>query len=500
MPDFSRPPDRELARNQREGYTGLHFEQGVPILDRDLNLLQDLITASVRSVVTRFIGNGVAADSRAFAVEPVGSGVADDVVIRGGEEGARSCLVDGIEVSLPEDKRYSAQEPPPPAEETLIPASGSPRTDTVYLDVVVQTVEGTPELSNRDDVGMQTTVRLKPVVRIRVARGVAGLPPAEEGHHRYELARITRRPGAAVIDAAAITDLRQTRVNLAEVAARMDAVEDLRVRPHFDPGDPFTPPGARVNEEVTLHGRNFDVLPVSVRFANRDVTVPREAVTATTIRVRVPPSTPDGPVTVQVTTGGGIAVAAREFQVNGDVPRPLVTGFTPDRGKAGDQVTIFGQNFNIGGLEVRFGERLADEPRVNADGTAIEVRVPTEVQGAVPIRVRTAGGPAESPTTFTIGQLPAFAAPGQQFDTLHEVPNGVFTVNGSNLGTVRTVTFLRTPSLETAVNAQEITPVDDAHLKVKVPATLPPGSRHRIRLSGDFGAVTSDDTLTIDRP
>jgi hypothetical protein len=35
---------------------------------------------------------------------------------------------------------------------------------------------------------------------------------------------------------------------------------------------------------------------------------------------------------------------------------------------------------------------------------------------------------------------------------------------------------------------------------VKVPATLPPGSRHRIRLSGDFGAVTSDDTLTIDRP
>jgi hypothetical protein len=117
-------------------------------------------------------------------------------------------------------------------------------------------------------------------------------------------------------------------------------------------------------------------------------------------------------------------------------------------------------------------------------------------------------GPADTPghnhttriMTVTTAAVPAFAAPGQQFDTLHEVPNGVFTVNGSNLGTVRTVTFLRTPSLETAVNAQEITPVDDAHLKVKVPATLPPGSRHRIRLSGDFGAVTSDDTLTIDRP
>ena len=61
MPDFSRPPEDELASNVTAGYVGLHFEQGVPILDRDLNLLQDLIVASVRSIMRGFVGNGVSA-------------------------------------------------------------------------------------------------------------------------------------------------------------------------------------------------------------------------------------------------------------------------------------------------------------------------------------------------------------------------------------------------------------------------------------------------------
>jgi hypothetical protein len=499
MADFSVPPESELARNRDKGYTGLHFEQGVPILDRDLNLLQDLITASVRSVVTRFIGNGVAADSSAFAVEPVGSGAADDVLIRAGKDGARSCLVDGIEVSLPADVRYSEQVPPPPQEERLIPATGSPRTDTVYLDVVVRTVENTVELSNAGDVGVQTTVRLQPVVRIRVARGVAGLPPPEEGHHRYELARIVRGPGAALIDAAAITDLRQTRVNLAEVAARMEAVEDLRVRPHFDPADPFTPPGARVNEEITLHGRNFDVLPVTVRFGTRDVTVPREAVTPTSVRVKVPPNTPDGPVTVGVTTGGGTAVAARQFEVNGDLPEPVVTDFVPLSGQAGDPVTIHGRNFNVGGLEVTFGDRRVDGPRPNADGTAIEARVPGELQGAVPVKVTTAGGgPATIPTLFTIGRAPAFGAVGQQFSPRQQIPTGTVHVQGAGLSGVRTVTFVRITPPATAVPAANVTVLSDTRLDVQVPDSLVNGTRHRIRLHGDIGAdATSDDILTV---
>jgi hypothetical protein len=366
--------------------------------------------------------------------------------------------------------------------------------------VVVRTVEGTVELSNAGDVGVQTTVRLQPVVRIRVARGVAELPEPEEGQHRYELARIVRRPGATVIDTAAITDLRQTRVNLAEVAARMEAVEDLRVRPHFDPADPFTPPGARVNEEVTLHGRNFDVLPVTVRFGSSEVSVPREAVTPTSLRVKVPPNTPDGPVTVGITTGGGTAAAARQFEVNGDLPEPVLTDFVPANGLAGDPVTLHGRNFNVAGLEVTFGNRKADGPVANADGTVIDARVPGDLQGAVTIKVTTAGGSTTLPTPFPVGRPPAFGPRGQQLSPPRPRPNSQVTVKGTHLTGVQTVAFVPKAAPGTPVPATDFTVVSDVSLTVKIPASLPLGTQHFVRLGGVVGApVTRDDVLTIDQ-
>ena len=57
MADFSQSPLDLLLTNQQKGYVGIHIEQGVPILDRDLNLLHDLVAATVRAVITRYIGN-----------------------------------------------------------------------------------------------------------------------------------------------------------------------------------------------------------------------------------------------------------------------------------------------------------------------------------------------------------------------------------------------------------------------------------------------------------
>ena len=69
MSDYSRSPLDLLVANQQKGYVGLHIEQGVPLLDRDLNLLHDLITATVRAVITRYIGNGIPAGADGFAIQ-----------------------------------------------------------------------------------------------------------------------------------------------------------------------------------------------------------------------------------------------------------------------------------------------------------------------------------------------------------------------------------------------------------------------------------------------
>ncbi|MFD0522068.1 hypothetical protein [Paractinoplanes durhamensis] len=68
MSDFSMSPLEVLLANRRNGYVGLHIEQGVPLLDRDLNLLQDLLVAGMRSLFTRYVGEGVPAGTDGFRI------------------------------------------------------------------------------------------------------------------------------------------------------------------------------------------------------------------------------------------------------------------------------------------------------------------------------------------------------------------------------------------------------------------------------------------------
>src|SRR5262245_48784414 len=81
MANFSQDPGAVLTANWQKGYVSAYIEQGVPVLDRDLNLIHDLIATMVRSLFTNYIGNGVAANSSTFRI--VTNGAANDFRIEG---------------------------------------------------------------------------------------------------------------------------------------------------------------------------------------------------------------------------------------------------------------------------------------------------------------------------------------------------------------------------------------------------------------------------------
>lgn len=418
MSDFSRSPRQVLAESIAAGYVGLHVEQGVPVLDRDLNLLQDLLAARVSSLFAAFVGDGVPAGSDAFRIGPV-SPPANDFVIGG----PGSLLVAGLQVPITTSRvLYSGQPPALQLPGLVVPPAGGadPRLDTVYLDAWLDEVDGTPDLDNSADVGMQTSVRLRIAWAVRVTEG-SPVPAAAPGHVVYVLGEIRRPPGEPTIDISMLTDRRQARLTVSALEQRLALVEQILLRPKFvapPGGAEFEPQTGAIGEPITLHGDNFDVGDVEVLFGQIPAAVIGVAV-AGGLEVAVPGGlTPDGistPVAITVRNQGGPAASTDRFTPLLDPALgPPGHQFSPARGPAGSVVTLTGFNLNLGTPGVVFASALGPgQPGTVQPGgtnTALSVQVPTGllVGGAqfadVVITVTTVPGtqPARSTDTFRV--------------------------------------------------------------------------------------------------
>jgi hypothetical protein len=305
MTDFSQDPQAVLDANVANRYVGLHIQQGVPILDRDLNLLQDLVAATVRSIVSRYIGSGVPAGSAAFQVVER-AGVANDFTVTAGDPTTAHCLVDGTEVTIITDLFYRDQRGVD-ALHAPGPTEPAKRTDTVYLDVFLQTVEadppGSPAVIANNDIGVQTSVRLLPAWVVRVG---AGLPRDDQrvpGHAYYPLAMLRRVQGVDIIPASAIEDLRKPCIPLPEIR---DALLAPVITNVFPDGGSNPVPAANAQAPLSIAGRHFDFGVPTVRFDTTAATVDPKTVTASAIPVKVPGQAA-GSLTLFVTTRYGTA-------------------------------------------------------------------------------------------------------------------------------------------------------------------------------------------------
>jgi hypothetical protein len=410
--DFSHSPLELLLASQQKGYIGLHIEQGVPILDRDLNLLQDLVAAGMRALFTRYVGDGLAAGTDGFAVQalPAGQNSQDFRIA-----GPGSCLISGIEVSIPAPVNYKNQPGSTPLT-TPGRTQPDPRIDTVFLDVFLVEVDGTtdPDLTNSQDVGMQTSVRIKPEWVVRVAEG-APMPQPETGHNFHKLAELRRPRGNAVIDATMITDRRQRGLTVSDLERRLGLLERVLLLPAFAK-PPFTPPSGVIGTLITLSGTNFTVggaSTVSVLFGDRPAAL-QGTPSATQLQARVPAEVvPAGTsvvdVKITVRNAGGAVVSDDTFRAARVLPVPTFASpaFSPTNGIAGDTIKLTGDNFNWPPVAVRFDQTNAEVVGVPSH-TQIEVKVPAGLAAPgsfkdVRIAVTTPGGTVTSTELFRAG-------------------------------------------------------------------------------------------------
>ncbi|MFI7690045.1 hypothetical protein ACIBQ6_13295 [Nonomuraea sp. NPDC049655] len=169
MADVSRPPSEVLEQSLGKRYIGAHVEQGVPVRDRDLSLQHDLASSTLRSIVSNCVGDGISFGSKVFEIRSIppeseqpASAWDNDFWILAGKSALDVCLVGGVVVRNFTKLKYSSQKlldlTAPEREQ------GPIRGDVVYLDVSMSTVDGSTDkdLLNRGDIGMQTSVHLRP--------------------------------------------------------------------------------------------------------------------------------------------------------------------------------------------------------------------------------------------------------------------------------------------------------------------------------------------------
>lgn len=180
--NFSLKDDPSVALGGRDsfdpakGYLGVRIQQGVPVLDRDWNELEDIRRYQEMILRRYYLGDGTPDDGFKVAAAS-GSSVSIS---------AGRFLAEGLEVIS--DAAVSL---------TLTTPASPPATWTnyVYLEVTIVQVDSSvdPDLGNTEDAGVETCIRHKPSWEVKATENDGDtMPPSTVTVHRSLLATITR--------------------------------------------------------------------------------------------------------------------------------------------------------------------------------------------------------------------------------------------------------------------------------------------------------------------
>ena len=200
-------------------YLGVRIQQGVPVLDADLNEMGDLTSKTIELLIRDVIGDGVASQGTGFLISQIESD--NDFAIQAGV-----LMTGGWQVINPDIIVYSQQprffdnDGTPLGTDLTTPAGD--RTDIVYLDVWESVTESIGDNADprlvQAEIGIETAVRRERRWTVRVAENTNAfedLTLDETGHKYYPLARLFRS-NVPRIQQHMIEDRRRLGLTLAE--------------------------------------------------------------------------------------------------------------------------------------------------------------------------------------------------------------------------------------------------------------------------------------------
>ncbi len=173
--------------DESKDYIGIRLQQGVPLLDRDINELEDLRRYQDMNLRRHYVGDGT--PDKGFEISKIEADLLDFKIGKG------RYLVDGIEAICREEITYKKQTNVP-----ALNAATGPRKDLVYIELTILEVDGP---KNSQDAEVETCKRQQIQWKVLVNENSENLPPADPFKWRTRIALLERDK-----DAMNIKDLR----------------------------------------------------------------------------------------------------------------------------------------------------------------------------------------------------------------------------------------------------------------------------------------------------
>jgi hypothetical protein len=409
----------------------VRLQQGVPIVDADVNELDDIRKYELRAYLKWFVGDGIPTGSDAFRIDAINPAVVDDFIIRVGLAApappgttnydqalrfAGRAIVDGLDVIIPADINYKAQPLFSAAAHGLpqiapMPSAAGPMA--VCLDVWERLVTSQEDPSLvLIGIGTESCARMKREWCVRTRSSSATPQPGDadfiSGHSYYLLAVINRTlqgGNPAPIQPTDVQDSRHVKLSLASLENRLALLEQLLLTPKFAPSpNQFNPKLGAPGVVVSLFGANLNLGKPTVQFGATAAKLTGNQ-TSNQLNVVVP-FMPAGNVPITISAAGGTIVSTDQFNVLALVPtfNPSPNQFNPKLGPAGTNVQLFGSNFTLQGNatpNVKFGSTAANVVGTPTD-VQIVVAVPAMAAGPVAISVTAGGSTGTSTDPFNV--------------------------------------------------------------------------------------------------
>lgn len=282
--------------------------------------------------------------------------------------------------------------------------------------------------------------------------------------------------------------------------------------PKFNPpGSQVIPSHALIGDNIVLYGTNFDkVTSVTFNSPTAPQTVVPNAVTATTINVKVPTKlTVNTSGLITITDGTNTVTCDDVFKVDqvAPPPPPKVPTFgavnnqvVPQHALAGTKLTINGTYLkNVDTVTFNSSPAVSlSLPSIVVTDTTITLDVPSTFKPGTNCSITLSDGVNVTTSTdiFVLDQqpkVPSFSAAGQQITPSHGVNGSTLILNGTNFDKISLVTFNTTSKIDVVPIS-----VSPTQITVVVPASLLAGSSCTLIISDGTNSITSTDKFVCD--